>query len=289
MAKSKGLVAMFAVGMVAIIAILGLLVYNQIPQTVVSGPSAAGCGVDTSTSVSAVNALSKGTSVSVGSTVKVDGSLVGAMPTTLQPGNSLSILLNATGYIDKVVSLDKVLCGSNIISTELYATSAPTIRIKNTDDNFMTDSATGGAVNQSALSAGSTNIFTVELSGVDKQSTGEMVVIVELGSSANVSSITLSKAGVPMQTVDVPRVYTKTIADGKVVAFKVPAVTGAVKEMYSLGVTLASGKVIGGATYFTVYGIQAFADTDGSFKSGVEDADGTDKSTYNADFDYFIE
>jgi len=282
---SKLLISLLVVVILGI-AVVGYMAYTntQFDNTPgATGP--AGCNTDPSISFSTVDKLSKSTSLSPAVSAIVNGVYVGnGSSYSYSAGDKVDFLFSLTSYIDNTLKGVVIECGPNAVANEMYSTDSYTYRIKNDDGDFMTAAAAGGATNQTLLTAGETVIFDVEISGTDKESTGKMIMVVELGSSANISSITLSDA----TKASVPSFYTTTTAGVQTAAFEIPAIVGANKKTYSLSVALVSGKLLSGAVYTDLYTVQDLVDTDGAFISDIEDADGTIKYEDKVESDFLI-
>jgi hypothetical protein len=244
------------------------------------------CNVDTSVSFNVVNGLSKGTAVAESQTVRVNGGNPGAVPTNLIPGDELEYLLNASNFIDKT-GVHTVTCGPQTINDEMFATSTNTFTIFNSVGNVLSDAAGGGTTNQSALGSGGAEILDIEIKGTDKESTGDLVVVVEHTNQTGCDTITLSGLG-GAATTDVPDLYSVSGANAKAFAYDVPAVEGATKVTGALGIAAKSGQICSGSIYVTAYSKQAFADTDGTFVTGVENADDVIKYEDTWDFDFNV-
>jgi hypothetical protein len=241
--------------------------------------------------INAMNALQRGTSVTVNTTAGVAGGPVSTAvtsgTTTFPVGSKVVVLASAANYLDRSFEFT-MPCGGKILDVPMFAASAtnPSLRIKNDDDNFMTDAIAGGAVNQTAVSAGETLAIKVEFKGVNLENTGDLIYIIELpaGTSANVTDILMPGA----TRVNLPSVHTTINAGSKVQAFRIPAIEGAVTKTYAVSIVLGSGKIIAGGVYTDWYAEQEFVDIDGSVKTGVEDSNGNAKYENTGDFDFYI-
>lgn len=265
--------------LIAMMLAVGGAVYWGVSQTQFSTPTivqqASSCGISTTLTLNAVNALAEGTSVAPTYTAKINGGAAESFTsgtTTLSPGDTVQVLASKTNFIDTVVTAKSIHCGSNRLDVPMYATGAVSgIDMYNTNNNIMTDSATGGAVNQSALSAGEALTVTAKFKGTNQQSTGDLIYIVEAGSAANITSIDMVGA---TKLTSVPSIYTTKVAGSKVVAFSVPAIVGAKTVSHDITFTTGTGKLLSGAVYGTYYSEQEATNTDGTFFKGVQDANG---------------
>lgn len=295
--KTNGLVI---AGFVALLLILGFLAYGQM-QTMFKGPTEQevkvtpgnDCSQSPTILVSAINALDKGATVTVGQKARVNGQYIGEISssTKFAVGDKVELLLNASDYLDTIVKEFAVGCDVNRVNAEIYATDDMTLSIKNdAGTSVLTDDAAGGAVNETAVSAGGSKTWEVEFTGKDKKSSGNLIYVIELGSEANISSVTMSDANGNVLTKlnSVPTGLTTSGSNLARYAFKIPAFENAVKKKVYLNVATQSGKTISGAVYTTAYSEQAFVDTNGVFTSGVTDASGTAKYEDDFDYDFYI-
>ena len=293
---------LIVVGAIALIAILGFLAYAQYSQTQLQGGTdeggviipSAGCAQNPTIVVGAVDKIATGSAVTVTTPAIVNGQWYSTIPTALNKGDKVSLLVvNATNYIDAIIPEFTVDCGINLINAKIAAAAtAPTVTIM-TDAGTaaLTDAAAGGATNETAFSAGGAKNWELTISGTDKKSTGNLIMVVELGVEGNVSSATLSNAdtGAVLEKLStVPQGLTVSGTNNYRVAFRIPSVDGAVKKTYNLNVQAASAKVISGAVYTTYYVEQSFTQPTGTFATGVSDSEGTAKYETSYDYDFFI-
>lgn len=243
--------------------------------------------------VNAYNANNPGTAVTISTlTAGVDGGKivknVTSGTTTFAVGEEVEVLVGAADYIDKAFKTT-INCGGTTLEAPLaYATSDnPAIRTFNTDGTaVLTDTATGGAVNQSALSVGESLIVDLEFTGSALENSGEFIYVVETpaGSGVNITRITLQGA----EPVDKPQLHAAANAGSKIQAFKVPAIDGNDRVTHTLTIEVkATGKLSGGVL-MDLYTMQDFIDDDGTISYGVEDSDGTAKYENSFDEDFFI-
>ena len=283
-----------------VFAFVGLIAWLLISNSQLGGGDGvdSGCEIEPYIDLTVKNAAATGTAV----TVTVDANVnvgtaeeqrlgritTGSSGQTFSRGDKVELLLNATNYINKIVKDVQITkCGANAVYTTIEdATTAVVIVVKNSDDDAMTDAAAGGAVNQTAIAAGGNELLSVEFKGTEKMTTGKNIFVVELSNAQNVSALTMDGTG----DASVPDFYTDTLSSPYKKAFEVAAVKGATKAVYTLGITAKTGKIVSGAVYTTAYTIQAFAESDGSFVEGIEDAAGDANVEYEntADFDFYI-
>ena len=193
----KGVFVFF--GIIAVIAIVVLFMGTQ--QTQFGNGDVAdilidsACGIATVLDLNVVNELQQGTSVTTTINAKVNGgaSQIITSSTNLKQGNELQILLNATNFIDQIYEIGPLKCGTNSETVTIKATNTQTVTIKNDADTAtLTDADVGGATNESAFAAGGSKTWEIAITGSDRETTGDLYLVVELGSETNVSSMTLS-------------------------------------------------------------------------------------------------
>jgi hypothetical protein len=282
---SGGMITLVIVG-ILIVGILGFMAFSNTQTALPSDKETAAkvgiCPESTaSVSFDSINALAKQTSVNATATVRQDNGPASASKASYPVGSNLEIFWSASNYIDKI-STYKVACGGGVISTEMFATDSQTIRLFNTDGNPITS---GGAVNQSAIASGGSALLDIKVDGKDKQNSGVLLVVLEDTNSSAVDTLTLS--GLPgVKSASVPTFYTVSAAGAKAYAYTIDPIQGASTASGTLGINMKSGQTYHGLVKISMYSEQAFQDTDGSFKVGVENADGTtqyeDVTSFNA-------
>jgi hypothetical protein len=284
---APGVTILIVVAVLAILAISFVVVRNEVisPTTPGAGGSVTDCETAPNLGFSVVNALQKGSGVTVLESIRLNGVLQtpGVVPAAFQYDDEVEVLYNASNYLDNIGALHKMTCGKNTLNNEIYATDDPTIRIFNTDGNRIGNcltavTAVNALVNQSS-SATAINM-KVEIQSAPLQSSGDLVLIVECDNSTEVgfSDITLSGTGVT--DASVPSTYTNNATISTVRAFNVPASVNGALTTYYLNLNPKSGQTIGATgsagTYcqITTESKQAFIDVDGTFQTGVVNANG---------------
>lgn len=252
-----------------------------------AGGSPTDCNIAPSLSFSVFNELSKGTAVTAFRTATLNGVLQvpGVVPTSFQYGDEVQVLYNASDYIDVVGPKHSMTCGVNTIARGIYATDDATLRVFNTDGNRITDLVLDNCIlapgtNQSS-SAASISLKT-EIQSAPLQTTGDLVLIVEVANSTQVGYDGITVSGTGVTDGDKLSTYTQNVTASSVRAFNLPAsVNGALTTYYvnlapKTGITMG-GNTVGVEVYFTLYSKQDYYDTDGSFKFGIENSQGTVK------------
>lgn len=278
---------------VLVIALLGFLVYQGIEGNVSNDPTlVTSCADSTGAlTIASYSALSKGTNITPTLKVGVNGGPVTTTATsgttTFAVGDKLKIHASLSDYIDTELDATMKCGGVQVDNPMFYATSDnPSVRIKNDDGDFVTDNVAGSTTNQTNLATGETLVMDVEFQGTNLESSGDLIYVIELpaSTSANVTDIIMAGA----EKVNLPNVHTTQNAGSKVQAFRIPAIVGADKKSYAVSIVLGAGKDLAGGVYTDWYAEQKFIDTDGTIKSGVQDADGTAKYENTGDFDFYI-
>lgn len=294
--KMSPLIVVFAV---LLLVGIGWLIYGQTQQSQQSTAieqqslkATGDCENAPTLTTSLLNAVNPGTEVA-GATfyANVNGEYIGTVTnnTEYNYGDKVQILASVSNYIDEIINPFTVKCGINRQTEDLYATDTNTFRIFNTNGNLLTDSATGGATNQTA--SASPISLDVKIDSKTDQSSGDLVIVIESDNTTEVDDMVLSGNGAVK--VDVPEFYSVAGAGSIARAYGVPALIDGETKSYTLTINPESGQTIGGggldnAIYVTAYSKQAFVDVDGSFKVGVENEDGTTKYEDTWDFDLVV-
>ena len=292
MAKNTGWKVFYAVLAVIVVASLLGFGLKQTNFGIIGGSSDnGGCEIVPTVTASIVNAENRGTIVSATASYIVNGRYFGTSAPTFAEGDDVEMLLSASNYIDvKIDNIPALKCGANTVAAEMYATDDQTVTIK-TDAGTATlsDAAVGGTVNETAFSAGGSKTWEINIQGTDKQSSGKMIMVVELGSDENVSSVTLAGDLAVTKLGGVPSGLTTSGSNAHRVAFEISEpVIGAVKKTLNLNVAAASSKTISGAVYITFYSAQAYVSPSGAIEEGVVDSDGTVQYEDDFDYDFFV-
>ena len=285
------------IAVVAVFLILGFLVYSNYSQTAVGGDTTSPTACSDSTgilTVSAVSGLDGGTDPSSPTiTCGVDGAKVKTSvtsgTTTFAVGSKLDCLVSKANYIDTEFK-DTMKCGGLVEQVPMYYSTSdnPSITIKdpNNGDASLTNSITGGATNLTAPSVGGTVDFDVQFQGTNTESSGDGIYVIEFpaSSSGNITEVTMGS----LSKLSIPQVHTLQNAGSKAVAFSVPRIDGATKQTYSVIATLGTSKDLSGGVYTDWYAKQAFVDTDGFIKIGVEDSDGNAEYENTVSSNFYI-
>lgn len=249
------------------------------------------CDTNPTITLSVFDAIQKGTAVTPNSIEGIvthsDGTTdsVGAITsgtTLFEYGDVVELLIGEPNYINSTYKTKELACGNNLVTAYLYATDDSTIKVFNEDGNVVTDGNDATTlVNQTASST--TINMDVKFTAGSKQSSSDLVVVIESANTTEVNDIILSGT----TEVALPKFYSVAGAGSVAYAYEVPALKDGDSKTYNLQITPESGITMGGtrnAFYLTAYSKQWFKDTDGSFQYGIENSDGT--ATYEDDFDY---
>lgn len=291
--NKKGKLAPLVVGLIifvilAITVIGYMVIENQaLAPTPGSGQSTTDCNVAPSLGFSVVNALQKGTGVTVIESVRLNDVLQtpGTVPTAFQYGDKVLVFYNATDYIDNIGPEHSMTCGKNTLSNEIYKTDQATIRIFNTDGTRVGNAVTSACnINALVNQSESTSAISmkIEIQSAPLQTTGDLVMVVSWGNSTESGYSDLSLSGTGVTDATVPSFYVANSTASVLRAFNIPASVNGALTTYYLNVNPKSGQTLGVSTAGTflkisLYSKQAFIDTDGNFKVGIEDANGATK------------
>lgn len=239
------------------------------PTTV--SPGDVGCNVNPSVVPTVTDALQPGTSVTTVENYRLNGQFTGTTSPTTK--GTADIMFDAGGYLNTTVYGVPIGCGSNLVTATIYAAAIPTVTVyKDNGISVLTNGATGGAVNESAAASGGQYNWKVHMVGTDKKSSGQMMFVVDLiAPNANITSVTLTPiTGAPVATklAAVPRGYSTQTSGGYSIAFLVPAIVGANTADYNLQAQANTGYFIRDSVYTTLYVLNPFVETDGSFNPG---------------------
>lgn len=259
-----------------------------VPQAVIGG--VAPCG-DNEPYIDLVaeDPLAGGT-VAVTSAAIVNGEFIGTATSGSSGekyvlGDDVTLLVGAANYINKTVDVNIGNCGANRVNTDIFGSDAGTLDVL--DDTFtkVVDSAAGTGVNNITSAAGSIT-FKVSLRGTSDQSTGDLLVTIEVNDT-QVDDFSVSGCDVIDSNFVEAESYDLFVTEGTAprqkLAFVVSELVNA--EVATCDVTLnpETGKTIGDGTrtsavYVNVHSAQACVDSDNTFRERCwEDQRGTSK------------
>jgi len=257
----------------------------------------APCGLDPTFSWSIVDSINPGTAVSgTGPLAIVNGVYKGNIYTTTKfsKGDKVQLLVNGTDYVSKILPETYTTdCGVNQVKATMdKLDGAPTISVFNSDGDKVTDSYNGGAINQSS-SANPINM-EIRMTVPSDEAIDSMVFVIEAKNSSEIDKITLSssQASVEKYVQNKPEFHSlEGIGSNQMIrSFKVTDIEDdGMETSFNLLMEPESGATIGltnQSIYVTWYVEQAFVDTDGTFKIGIENDDGTAKHVTAASSDY---
>lgn len=283
-----------AVALLAQSGLLGNLGFQQSgigsPVAVQQQVASQGCNVNPSLSFLGTDALVASQNITPTTYYyRVNGKYIGTSYSSPAQGDNTEAIGDLAGYLAGKVT-QTITCGPNNVPIQLKAYTNATVSIKqdsNTGSSILSNAAAGGAVNETGIDAGSTKNFPVILTSVGQKSTGKMFFYVEMPSNSaqNVSSVTMSCNGANLPAVSIPSAVSSTNTNAFRTAFEIPALDNGAQTTCNLQVTDLGAKELLGAVRTTIYAEQLFADTDGSFKEGIYDANSAakyqDSYTYN--------
>lgn len=299
---SKGFIWLLGIG-IAVIAIgMLMLVFTSVGQqqlpvgNVIEGEGGTSitCPDSTTTVTFPVKDFySQSTSVSATPYGRIgDSGITNLTGQTLGIGAEITDLFySASNYLDAKADSFIVACGM---------TQAPVVTLKPTDspDTFyvanragtqLTDSASSGANNATATSG--TLELELVIGATTKESTGDLVVVVEYDNTTQADDISLSNSEdyTPISG-NLDDIYSEESSSASIVrAFKIDAVEDGDTMEYALKVFPETGQTLEStAVRTTIMSIQAFEDTDGSVVEGVANSDGTTKYEDTSDYDVMV-
>ena len=293
--KTGGIIAIMFFGLI-FVALLGFGIVYAVKNVSVGGTeqnadivaTAQGCNYAPTWSVTAKDTLNTGSSVTVDKTVIINGAYAGGFPSTFTKDDKVKVLMNASNYISVWTDEYKINCTNPSLSINMYATDDPTLLIyPSTGGEVLGNSVTASCTlhagrNQSSSSSTISMPVTIQSAGL--QSSGELVMVVEVANSTEVgeTGIKVTGTGVTAYTGRLPSEYVNNATNSVKVAFNLPASVAGDTKSFSIQLTPESGKTIGGGsleTYakVTIYSKEAFVEDDGSAGYGIATSKGVNK------------
>jgi hypothetical protein len=208
--------------------------------------------------------------------------------TKFTKGDQVDLLFTHGSYIDVIKSALVMGCGTNRVTASMYANGTDTtpFSIYNSGNSLLTDSAAGGT-NQSAITTSADLEMRIAID--QDKSSGDMVIVVEGTNTTQIDRLIIS--GFPGVTkVSVPDFYSVAAAGSVVEAYQISPINDGSTATGFLKISAESGQTVDKtAVYVTGYIPQAFVDDDGTYKTGIEDSDGTTKYQQTVDFDFMVD
>lgn len=240
--------------------------------------------------------INPGTSLSGDMKARVNGQYKGAVTTSTAfvKGDRVELLVNSTNYISTTIPELTMGCGANGVSAQLYKLDGtPTVKVRGSAGSFLTDLATGGAVNETAV-ATPINV-QVEFTAPADEAIDGMVIVVESSNDTQVRELTLSSssASVSRYSKNKPDFHALEGNTNSIIrSFRVTNVAddGALTS-FNLNIEPESGQTIDANNFYITWYIEdSFVDQDGTFKVGIENSDGTAKhvSAASSDYDFHV-
>ena len=242
------------------------------------------CGQNPSVVSTATNALQSGSSlVTTGTVYRVNGVYQGTTSPTVK--GSVDAMFILTGYLNTIKS-QSIGCGSNPIQTSQYAAATPTVTILGQVSGVTLVNSTTGVAgnNETKGGAGASYNDRIHFVGTNLNSTGQMLVIVDYANATSaIASASLTPiSGAPYATplAAIPKGYASLTSGGAQYAFLIPAIVGANTADYNLQTQAASSSVVAGAVRISLYSLQPFVETDGTFNPGTTAWDSVGTAKY---------
>lgn len=242
-----------------------------------------GCNSEPSISLTCLNALVPGTSLTCSaSAYRVDDNYMGTSTPTVKVGQKVELIATNLTYVDQIFGPYTIKCGNNPIVASVKQYDNATVSIKtDAGTNVLSNIGSAWSVNDTAFGVGGTKNWEISLTGVGQKTSGDIFMVLETptGSSSNVtqSGIAMSCGGVALAQDVAPGSLASTNSNNLRVAYTIPAIDGGVKKTCNLQVTTVAAKNLGGRFYAWFMPKQAYVDTDGTFKKGVYDTNGNAK------------
>lgn len=250
--------------------------------------------------ISALDNYNLATSVIVTAQYLQDGVLKGTYTsgTTKVPyGSKIQFLISNSSYIDTVTDTYTAKCGANSVDVKMKKATGGA---EGTATNFafsiwdstgviLTDSVCGAANNQSVIT--SSDSLDFKISSTADETAGDLVIVVESSNTTGTDDMYISGFdGIKCDGVNVPEWYTVAGATSIAKACEITEIADGVSKQGSLVITAESGQdVLAGTNFYvTGYTKEWFVDTDGTFKYGIEDANGASKRHAAVDYDFCV-
>ena len=316
--NKKGLAPLVVILIVIGIIAAGAVIYGVAKQAQISPEEDEAreaeiekCSLDPIITVSGLNALKPGTSVTLtGTQAIVNDEYIGAITsgtTKFNYGDKVELLVGAADHLNVTLEPVTIKCGENKVVARLYSTDGGTLGIlDNTYTAPTNDVVAGNALNVTSV-AGVVNAI-VTLRGTADDYTGILLVTIE-ANTTQVDKMTVAPKSASavildddFSVADLALIATDEFSGSSIkYGFLVEGLEDGSYAEYEVsfypesGITIGEGEVTC-PVYVNVYSSQAGVDIDGTFKSGLaddpmfEDEDGTviyeDAWT---DYDFLIE
>lgn len=293
---------MVTFGVIALVALLGILVYAVGFQqnTAIGGAGDSGSDggtriVTSATTLDAngIDALLTGTTVAGTTYISVDGKAFQTGITSADQGDELDVLyVNATAYHSAYVPDLKVPTGKTIyvFDVPFYKNASVTMTMFSTNNDVLTNTATGGAVNQT-ISSGQTVSLDLRIDGEAAASTQDMTCVIELNGTAvkqGETGVKMSGLGAVYKGQSVPSFYTLSSTANKVWVYDVAPISDGESETGTITIASETSKDLSESAFrINCYTKEHFRDsTTGVVTYDIADSQGTKQSiaTYSYAF-----
>lgn len=304
MASNKSFTVMLALITLIIIAAGSVYIYttvvspreslNNLPSP--SQPGSTGCAITPSFNAYGIDALVANSNVSPANYGYIVDNVYKGGAYSPVYGKKVVVLADPTGYLADVKTIDSISCDKNDLPFSFYNYANATVTIKEDvavgSGKTLTNDATGGATNATAITSGGSANFPVILTVPGQKSTGKIFTAIELpsGSSTNVTSqnVVLSCSGQNLPQVSIPSGVTSSNTNSLRVGFEIPAVMNGATVNCNLYVQATASKSLSGAMRLSFFGEQKFIDADGSVKEGIYDLNSNAKYQDTYTYSFFL-
>lgn len=268
--KARGGTNMLLVGgVIGVFAIVGILMYiaffRGTSLSVIGGgggdTGSTGCAQNPSIVTAVTDELVPGTAVTDVPYYRLNGAYTGTTAPTTK--GTADILFTSAGYIAKIKPNVQITCGSNLVTGTQAALANATMTVYSNNGLSVLSGAATYSYNETAASAGGSLTWQIHLVGVSQKSTGNQLLIVETPWAANISSLSLSGGS----RANVPNGYSRQISNSYADAWLLPKIDNGAVVDYYLTIQQAATKSLHGVVYMTLYNVQPFVETDGTFNA----------------------
>ena len=227
--------------------------------------------------VTGYNSQYPGTTFSTTARISTNKGAWGAAPSTVVPGQTLDLNLNASGYHNAVIKNLLVKADTFPLSTPMNKNASVTITAFNTNNEVID----GAATNQS-VTAGQSPSMSIKFNGQSQANTQDMTCILEESNKTAIDSVKgITMAGGTERTIPL-NFYTLAGVDSYTKIYDIPALTDSSDVFHSVTVNTAttSGYSLAGSTLkIDCYTKENFEDSaTGQLAFDIQDSAGVLKS-----------
>lgn len=221
--------------------------------------------------------------------------------TTYVKEETIELLVGASGYPNVSASFGPVKCGTNTVPIALSKLDGVgEIKIYNTAGNILGDGYEGIDTYENQSTSSTPMNLKMTYTVPADEAVEMMVLVIECSNGTEIDDIELSSSsGAKVSKGTLPEFHSTESSDNIEVTrtFEITDIDDdGQQEVFNINIQPESGKTMGtgdNACYVTPYVGQAFIDTDGSIKVGIEDSEGgseyvVSSSGSSGDYDFSI-